>query len=159
MDQTLLMLAKDVRGKTLKLIGDVSSEDGRFTAPGLQNSILWHAGHALVVVEHLAVSAISGNPPCYPKGWFDKFSWKSDPATVKDWPKIEEVRLKLSEQIVKLTDLIERLTEKQLSQVVDAQKGRTLRYSILHGFHDEANHQGEIWTLKKMLARQRTPGA
>ena len=57
-DPTLLELVKEVRWKTLKLLEGVSEADlARYTPPSLANHILWHAGHALVVVEGLAVEA------------------------------------------------------------------------------------------------------
>ena len=126
----------------------------RFSAPGLNNSILWNAGHALIVVEHLGNSPATGKPPAYPADWWDKFSWKSNPATVAAWPTIEEVRAALRDQLQRLTSTIETLTDPQLSKITDPATNRTLRYSILHGLHDEAGHQGEIYLLKKMWAKK-----
>lgn len=154
-DETLLLLAKDVRGKTLRLLEDVNDQQARFAAPGLNNTILWNAGHALIVVEHLGAMAATGRPAAYPSEWFDKFSWQSKPATVASWPGIEQVRAALREQLQRLTAAIEPLSPQQLSQISDPAKNRTLRYSILHGLHDEAGHQGEIYLLKKMYAKQR----
>lgn len=150
-DQSLLMLIKDVRGKTLKLISELTDEQASFAAPGLVNSILWHAGHAWVVSEALGISAITGKPPVYPDGWFEAFSWKSNPAQVKRWPKLGEVVEKLRDQQQRLTAGAEQMSDAELNAVVgDPAKGRTARYSILHGLHDEANHQGEIWLLRKL---------
>jgi hypothetical protein len=154
MDESLMLLAKEVRGKTLRLLEGIDDAQARFSAPGLQNSILWNAGHALIVVEHLGNSAATGKPPVYPDGWFDKFSWKSNPAAVTSWPSIEEVRAALRDQLQRLTANIETLTEPQLSKIVDQAKNRTLRFSILHGLHDEAGHQGEIYLLKKMWGKK-----
>jgi hypothetical protein len=155
-DETLLLLLKDVRGKTLRILEDVTEEQARFAPPGLSNSILWHAGHSLVVVEHTATAPITGKPPSYPEGWFDKFSWKSQPATVKQWPKLAEVKARLIEQGEQLAKLIAGLSEEQLIQPAgDPARGRNLRYSILHGFHDEAGHQGEMWLLKKLQTTAR----
>ena len=154
MDESLMLLAKEVRGKTLRLLEGMDEAQARFSAPGLQNSILWNAGHSLIVVEHLGNSAATGKPPVYPDGWFDKFSWKSNPATVTSWPTIEEVCAALRDQLQRLTAIIETLTDSQLSKIVDQAKSRTLRYSILHGLHDEAGHQGEIYLLKKMWGKR-----
>lgn len=154
-DETLLMLLKDVRGKTLKLIDGLTDDQARFAAAGLQNSILWHAGHAWIVNEALGISAITGKPPVYPDAWFETFSWKSNPALVKTWPKLSEVADKLREQQQQLASGIESLSPAQLSQITgDPAKARTVRYSIMHGLHDEAIHQGEIWLLKKMSTRK-----
>ena len=153
MDETLILLAKEVRGKTLRLIEGVSDADARFAAPGLKNSILWHAGHSLLVVEHLGLAPLSGGKTEYPASYAEKFMWKSDPGAVTEWPPIAEVRALLTSQLERLTSAIARTSEEQLATVIDPQRGRTLRYSILHGLHDEAGHQGESWLLKKLLAR------
>lgn len=149
-DESLLLLASEVRGKTLRLLDGVSDETVRFAAPGLSNSILWHAGHSLVVVEHLGVMPATGRPAGYPAGWHDAFVWGSKPATVKQWPALAEVVNALRDQLARLTAAIQPLAPEQLQRIVDPAKNRTLRYSILHGLHDEAGHQGEIWLLRKM---------
>jgi hypothetical protein len=154
-DETLLLMANEVRGKTLRLLDGVPEDLARFTG-GLSNSPLWHAGHALVTVEHLSVAPATGKPPQYPKGWFELFSWQSRPATVAPgaWPPLSDVVGRLREQLDRLTAAIETLTPEKLAGIVDAGKNRTLRYSILHGLHDEAGHQGEIHLLRKLYGRQ-----
>jgi len=86
-DQSLLLLLDEVRGKTLRLLQDVTGKDARWFPPGLHNHILWHAGHSYVLVESLAMEA-TGQQPDIPEGWFEMFSWKSDPARVAPdrWP-------------------------------------------------------------------------
>ena len=154
MDETLILLAKDVRGKTLRLLEGVDDAQARFAAPGLQNSILWHAGHAYVVVEALGASRATGTPPVYPDGWYQAFSWESKPAAVTAWPALAEVKSALAEQLARLVGILEALTPENLARSIgDPSKGRTLRWSIMHGLHDEANHQGEIWLLRKLHAR------
>ena len=153
-DESLLMLAAEVRGKTLRLLEGVTDDAARFAPAGLNNTVLWHAGHALVVVEHLSVIPAGGRPAGYPDAWVDKFSWKSNPATVTSWPRLSEVVEALREQLPRLTDAITALRPDQLDRVVDPQRNRTVRYSILHGLHDEAGHGGEIWLLRKIHARQ-----
>ncbi len=153
-DDSLILLANEVRGKTLRLIEGVADDAARFAPAGLNNSVLWHAGHALVVVEHLSVVPAGGAPAAYPPDWFDKFSWKSTPATVTTWPKLADVAAALREQLARLTAAIAALSPADLNRVVDAQRNRTLRYSVLHGLHDEAGHQGEIWLLRKLHDRQ-----
>ena len=56
----------------------------------------------------------------------------------------------------RLTGVLVALTPQQLAQVV--RPPRTLRFSILHGLHDEAIHQGEMYLLLKMYAK-RDPAA
>jgi len=155
-DNTLVLLADEVRSKTLRLLKDVSDTEARFHAPLLNNSILWHAGHALIVVEHLGVVSATGGTPFYPAGWFDAFSWMSKPATVTTWPSVEEVVVKLTDQLHRLQRALAELPPGRLDQIVDPARNRTVRYSILHGLHDEAMHQGEIHLLKKLAARSGT---
>ena len=152
-DETLMLLAKEVRGKTLRLLEGVDDRQANFAAPGLNNTILWNAGHALMVVEHLGVLPATGKAPAYPADWFDKFSWASNPAAVKTWPTVEQVRQQLRDQLTRLTAAIETLAPEQLARIVDPARNRTLRFSILHGLQDEAGHQGELYLLKKMYAR------
>ena len=154
-DATLMELAKEVRWKTLKLLETVDEPISRFTPKGLNNTILWHAGHSLVVVEHLSFWKTPDFKPQYPDGWFDKFSWSSKPATVTEWPALAEVVAQLTAQRARLFALIEPLSAEQLNEVVgDPPRSRTLGGMIVHALHDEANHQGEIHLLKKLWKLQ-----
>jgi hypothetical protein len=156
-DASLLMLVGEVRRKTLRLLDGVSEPDARWTPQGLNNHILWNAGHVLVVVEHLSVATATGQPPQYPAGWFEMFSWASKPARVTDWPSLAQVTDRLVTQVQRLTSALEALSPAQLDQEIGEPPAprRPLRYSILHGLHDEACHQGEIHLLKKLIAQSR----
>ena len=154
-DQTLILLAKEIRGRTVKQLDGLTDEQARFAAPGLHNSILWHAGHGIMLMEHLGIGPLTGSQATgYPAGWFEKFSWKSDPRTVTSWPTVAEVRAELTSQLARLLALLESADEATLSKL-DA-RGRPLRYLILHGLHDEAIHQGEMFLLRKMLGVRRS---
>ena len=155
-DETLLTLVDEVRGKTLRLLDGVSPELARFTGPGLNNSVLWHAGHALMLGEHLCILPAIGGTPQYPAGWFEMFGWRSMPAAVAPgaWPALSDVMHRLREQCARLRALIEGLSPAQLGRIFDPARNRTVRYSIAHGLHDEACHQGEIHLLKKLYATQ-----
>ncbi|HEX4125774.1 MAG TPA: DinB family protein [Tepidisphaeraceae bacterium] len=152
-DESLLQLAKGVRGKTLRILDGVSEEQARWTPAGIDNHILWNAGHALIVVENYAVAPASGKAPSVPQGWVEKFGPKSEPATVTDWPTAAEVRAKLVDQLERLTAAIAPLGEDRLGAPAKAGEPRTLRASILVALQDEAGHQGEMYLLKKMQAK------
>ncbi len=66
-DAILIEMVKEVRWKTLKQLETVDETMARFTPAGLNNTILWHAGHALVVVEHLSFGKNPGFTPQYPQ--------------------------------------------------------------------------------------------
>ena len=156
-DSTLQMLASEIRGKTLKVLGGVSEEQARFTGhAALGNSILWHAGHCLVVVERLAVvpATGTGEAPVYPPGWWETFGAGSRPAEVITWPTLAEVVALLKDQLARLLAVMQTLRQERMDQVIDPANNRTLRFSILHGLHDEAQHQGEIQLLKKLWGKR-----
>jgi DinB superfamily len=153
-DETLQLLAREVRGKTLRILDGVSDSDARFVPSGLNNSIIWHAGHSYWVVEALSVAAASGKPAQYPAGWLELFSSKSRPTVDTKFPSLAEVVAQLRSQLERLIAAIEPLSSQQLERIIDPTRNRTVRYNILHGLHDEASHQGEIWLLRKL---QQTP--
>jgi hypothetical protein len=157
-DQSLLMLLDEVRGKTLQVLEGVSADEARWAPPGLQNTILWHAGHSYVVVEWLAMTAL-GQPPVAPPGWFEIFSWESRPSEVPShkWPTLAAVVAELESQRKRLRTTIGDLTEQQLDGASRRNAERTVRYHILHGLHDEARHSGEISLLRKVQSAKRMP--
>ena len=152
-DPALLMLLDEVRGKTLSILDAVPDAYALWAPPGLQNHILWHAGHSYVVVESLAMKAI-GRQPEIPEGWFEMFSWESHPARVPPdlWPSLGEVIARLRTQHGRLRRVIGGLTEDQFDRRSASNPDRTVRYAIVHGLHDEACHSGEAYLLLKMQA-------
>jgi len=155
-DRSLLLLLDEVRGKTIRLLQGVTQEESLWTPPGISNHVLWHTGHAYVLSEWMTVKA-SGRQPQMPHHWFDMFSWKSEPAMVPEsrWPPIAAVLQTLSKQHMRLHHAISELTEEQLAAPAQTSPNHTVRYSILHGLHDEACHGGEIWLLRKMWRKRR----
>jgi hypothetical protein len=151
-DQSLLLLLDEVRGKTLRLLQGVSEDETHWAPPELNNHILWHAGHSFVLVESLVMEA-AGELPQIPEGWFDIFSWQSDPAHVASyrWPTLAQVIAELTDQRTRLRQMISSLGEEQLSRELLGRGNHTARYAIIHGLHDEACHSGEIWLLRKMI--------
>ena len=150
-DATLMEILKEVRWQTLKLLENVDDDQARFTPPGLHNTILWHAGHALVVVEELGFKGAPNHQLQYPADWFEKFNWNSKPATVTSWPSLANLVTHLKQQRDRLAAHLETLTPDQLDKILgEAPRNRTLRGMIVHGLHDEADHQGEIYLLKKI---------
>jgi hypothetical protein len=152
-DRSLRVGLDEVRGKTVRLLQGVSDTDARWSPAGLHNHILWHAGHCFVLVEHLTMEAVAGQPHV-PDGWFDIFSWTSNPANVhaEDWPTLARVTDELKRQHARLRHMIDGFSEERLESASAKHPNRTVRYAILHGLHDEATHAGEIWLLRKMRA-------
>jgi hypothetical protein len=149
-NETLKLLAREVRGKTFKILDGVSEAEARFVPPGLNNSIIWHAGHSLWVVEVLSMAAATGQPAQLPAGWVDLFNSKSKPTRETKFPPLPQVIDALRNQLERLVAAIDPLSEQQLAVMIDPARNRNVRYNILHGLHDEANHQGEMWLLRKL---------
>jgi hypothetical protein len=161
-DATLLEMFNQVRGYTVGLANwtDTKTDAARFAPAGTNNTILWHAGHVLVVVEHLVTMRLTGSDqPRYPAGWFEKFGWDSEPAAVTSWPPLAEVVAQLKDQQDRVCKLIETTTPEQLDHD-DMPTRPTVRGSIVHGLHDEAKHQGEmhlLWKLWKLTVKAAEP--
>ncbi len=150
-DNSLLVLLDEVRGKTLRMLQDVSEAEARWAPPGLQNSILWHAGHSYILAEWLALRTL-GEATQVPDGWFEMFSWQSRPANVSadGWPPLSAVIARLVAQRDRLRHAVGRATEERLASTLTDNPARSVRSAIVHGFHDEACHCGEIQLLRKL---------
>src|SRR5207253_6335205 len=105
-------------------------------------------------VEVLSIAAATGRPASLPDGWTDLFSSKSRPTRDTKFPALAQIIEALRNQLERLVSAIDPLTPQQLAVMIDPARNRTVRYNILHGLHDEANHQGEMWLLRKL---QQTP--
>jgi len=153
-DKCLLLLLDEVRAKTLRILKSVPADQARWAPPGLHNNtILWHAGHAYVLVEWVTMKSLRRTPQI-PDGWYEMFSWESRPNLVPAdrWPQLSEVIHHLEAQHKRLRKLIGELSEEELDRPSASNPKRTVRSAILHGLHDEACHGGEMHLLHKMQA-------
>ena len=152
-DATLLLLLDEVRGKTVRLLATIAAEGAGWAPPGLQNTILWHAGHSYFLLEWLANKAL-GHSVLMPAGWYEMFSWVSRPGQIAAdrWPQLAEVIAALGEQHERLRRTVGGLTVAELDRPSARNPAKDVRYEILHALHDEACHCGEIHLLRKLLA-------
>ncbi|WP_425615317.1 DinB family protein [Anatilimnocola sp. NA78] len=157
-DQSLLAMFVEVRRALLRSLQNVDEAMSLWHPPGLSNHIVWHAGHAYVVVEWLTAGPL-GLEPQAPAGWFEMFSWESRPAAtpVEKFPKLATIVAELEAQQARLKELYAGLSEIDLKGEAVDQPGSTVRQVILHAFQDEASHKGEIRLLRKMVAVSRAP--
>ena len=147
----LIELARQVRGDTLRLL-EAAREPWLTWAPeGTSNHILWHAGHALWLGDVLCIEPATGRSEL-PTGWAEKFGMDCVPVSqTRDWPARTEIARLLSAQLARIEQMLSALPADKLN--VDQPKGsgrRSLAASIIHGLHDEAKHQGEMYLLLKM---------
>ena len=116
-DKCLLLLLDEVRAKTLRILKSVPAEHARWAPAGLLNNILWHAGHAYVLVEVLTMKSLE-RTPLIPDGWYEMFSPASHPNLVPAdrWPQLPDVIHHLETQHKRLGKLIGELSEEQLDR-------------------------------------------
>jgi serine/threonine protein kinase len=149
----LQALAREVRAKTLQLLVWSRREDLLWAPPGTANHILWHAGHAVWVQDALCIQIATGKSHL-PPGWEEMFGMGSRPSLQqKPWPDVREVKSQLEAQLPRWLNVIGAFDDDALDRLPPHPHGRdtrTLGECILHGAHDEANHQGEMYLLLKM---------
>jgi hypothetical protein len=96
-----------------------------------------------------------------PVGWWDTFGWDSAPQSVPAdrWPPLPDVVDRLREQHSRIRTALSELTEGKLSTPLrlpnSGWDGAPARRLLVHAFHDEACHSGEIWLLRKMKLQVR----
>lgn len=153
MTQTVLHLqelARQVRGSTLQAL-DLAEESWlTWTPAGTSNHILWHAGHALWVQDALCIRPLTGATelPC---GWGEIFGSGSRPAeSTIAWPSRQEVRHRLRVQLERILNLLEEHAERVNVVEPNPPNGWSLMRKIIHGLHDEARHNGEMYLLYKL---------
>jgi hypothetical protein len=147
-------LAKQVRQSTLKRL-EVPEAALTWAPAGTSNHILWHAGHAVWLQDLLTIIPVTGRSEL-PDGWAAMFGQNSLPANTRKWPVVDELRSHLESQFSRILDL---LTTKQEEITSDANRvtketGWPHVGGMIHGWHDEARHQGEMYLLLKLFNKR-----
>ena len=144
-------LAKQVRSVTVHSLRTARPEMLTWTPPGLSNHILWHAGHAVWVGDVLTVEPITGRSE-RPAGWEVLFGDESKPGVQTKWPNSAEVSALLEMQLDRILTLFAERSSTIIQRAIEMQpnSGWPLLTGIIHGWHDEAKHQGEMHLLGKL---------
>jgi hypothetical protein len=113
--------------------------------------MLWHAGHALWVCDVLTVQPITGHSEL-PPGWAATFGQNSHPAITREWPDGGTVRNLLEAQLDRILKLHSKHGESIVARASETPPhgGWPLLSGMIHGWHDEARHQGEMFLLHKL---------
>jgi hypothetical protein len=147
----LIEMTGQVRVETLRLLAAGREEWLTWAPPGTSNHILWHAGHAVWVADVLCIEPITGHSEL-PALWEAKFGMGCVPvAATREWPSREETERLLTAQWIRMEELLSALSPEQLNDPRPVVDDRSLVSSIVHGLHDEAKHQGEMYLLLKLL--------
>ena len=148
---SLAELARQVRRSTLELLHVPVSSWLTWAPPGTSNHILWHAGHALWLQDALTVRPLTGRSELT-GGWAQQFGQDSRPELHAKWPDAAEVRALLEEQLVRIESLLSAHAERIVARANAVPGGgRQLLPDMIHGWHDEARHQGEMFLLHKLM--------
>lgn len=148
---TLQELSRQIRRDTLDILLAADPAWLTYAPPGTSNHLLWHAGHALWVVDALCIEVLTGRSEL-PPGWADTFGMNCRPLhETKNWPDRDELAALLRRQGQRVLDVLDAVTDKQLVQPADPARGpASLASRIIHGLHDEAKHCGEMYLLCKL---------
>jgi len=152
MIETLTELARQVREGTLQLLHAPEMSWLTWTPGGTANHLLWHSGHALWVQDALCVQPLTGLSEL-PAGWAELFGQNSRPAEVKIvWPEEAAVRKALETQLARILDLYIEYAETIQINADEPLPGSgwPLLAGLIHAWHDEARHQGEMYLLHKL---------
>ena len=142
-------LVRQVRGGTRSLLAAAPPESLLWAPAGTANHIVWHAGHALWLQDALIVDPITGSGEL-PTGWADVFGMDCRPVRLTgNWPTRDELDALLYRQLERMLTLFEELPPRRAAMLA-GQERKSLLGQALHGLHDEARHQGEMYLLLKL---------
>src|SRR5262245_30070463 len=141
-------LARQVRGDTLRLLAAPPSDWLTWAPAGTSNHLLWHAGHGLWLQDALFIELATGKSEL-PAGWADSFGMNcrsvKETNARRGWPSRAELTQRLNQQLARVLELIGQLPAESLAANAPPKPGtRNLLSSAIHGWHDEAKHQGEM---------------
>jgi len=148
-------LASQVRQSTLKRLAEADKSSLTWAPAGTSNHILWHAGHAVWLQDLLTIEPITGRSEL-PPDWSARFGQNSQPASVSNWPEAAEVWAQLETQLTRILDLLAQNAEMIVSNAnrTSRETGWPLVPGMIHGWHDEARHQGEMYLLLKLFSKR-----
>jgi hypothetical protein len=146
-------LARQVRGDTLRLLAAAPKDWLTWAPPGTSNHVLWHAGHALWLQDVLFIELVTGQSEL-PAGWAETFGMDcrsvKETDAIRGWPSRAEIQHRLNEQLSRVLQLLAELpAEKLASDARPILGSRNLLSCLIHAWHDEAKHQGEMYLLLK----------
>jgi hypothetical protein len=148
-------MASQVRQSTLQLLHVPDPGCLTWSPPGTSNHMLWHAGHALWLQDALSIRPLTGHSEL-PRGWSALFGQDSEPAATANWPEQAEVQARLVAQLQRILELLDEHANTIVMQARLAPPTGSwpLLPGMIHGWHDEARHQGEMYLLHKLCREQ-----
>jgi hypothetical protein len=157
MNATIQELARQVRRDTLQILTNAPADWLTYAPAGTSNHILWHAGHAVWLQDLLCVQLLAGSSELSAQ-WSDWFGMNCrPPSETTAWPAREELIERLQNQLQRVLELLSQTADEQLLKIANPSRGPALiRDRIIHGWHDEAKHCGEMYLLFKLCRSSST---
>jgi hypothetical protein len=143
-------LANQVRRDTLGLLESAPAELLPWCPPGTRNHLLWHAGHALWLQDHFGVHPLAGMSEL-PAGWDQLFASGCDPTDPPHpWPEKQTLHQMLNSQHHRIHELLTAAEQDRWPDSLATPEARSrFTTQLIHGLHDEARHQGEMYLILK----------
>lgn len=146
----LIELAKQVRSSTVQLLEGAPADWLLWAPSGTSNHITWHAGHSFWAQDCLCIEPLSGRSEL-PLGWNEKFGADCQPvAETRGWPERAELLHHLHKQLDRMIALFGEHSDRLTQIGSNPDGGWDLTRGVIHGLHDEARHQGEMYLLMKL---------
>ncbi len=154
--ETLQELARQVRRDTILVLDSAEPSWLTYAPAGTSNHLLWHAGHA-IWLQDLLCEQLLGAGGTLPSDWSDKFGMNCrPPSQTKKWPSRDEIRELLQAQLTRVLDLLSTASNDTLAAMADSSRGAAkISDRIIHGWHDEAKHCGEMYLILKLCRAQK----
>jgi hypothetical protein len=147
-------LARQVRTGTIQLLQSFPEKHLTWAPPGTSNHAIWHAGHAVWLLDVLGLQLLTGRSEL-PDDWAAHFGQHCDPVNERAfWPTRAMVLARLREQYQHFVQTLEQSTPELLAKQIGPGEHDTVASRIIHGLHDEAKHQGEMYLLYKLVQRK-----
>jgi hypothetical protein len=156
----LISLARQVRPRTVATLRRAEPAWWTWAPAGTANHLLWHAGHALWVQDALCVAPLTGASDL-PAGWERRFGMNAWPAADRGpWPDGALVADLLDRQLGRMEAVLAAADPAALDDLRPPGGGAAgAGWKVLHGLHDEAAHQGEMYLLLKLCRSGNGPRA
>jgi hypothetical protein len=146
----LIELTKQVRGSTVQLLEGVPEDWLLWAPPTTSNHVTWHTGHSVWLQDCLCVEPLSGCSDL-PSGWSKKYGMNCHPvAETHDWPELAELLHHLHMQLDRMLALFGEHAGRLKKIGLNRDGHWDLTRGVIHGLHDEACHQGEMYFLMKL---------
>ena len=150
----LTTIFKSNRDKTKLMLDDIGHDDSLGCAGGLCNPINWQTGHLAWSAD--IVAWLLGGKKTLPEKWNAFYEYGSkQPEAVTEYPPFEEVRDKLYEIQLNISNLLKDVDQSAFDEEVELLKDWSMNRldALLFFAKHDYYHLGQVTVLRKSLGR------